>query len=102
MEFSQLYEEPRKKYFSYTDSSFIVGDSLTVHDVNAVLKRNAIDGYIICDGIGDLSFAISEDGTNYGQEIVLKQYERHDLKNISISKIRFTFIANSSYRIFCL
>ena len=53
MEFSQLYEEPRKRYFSVTDASFASGDSLTSHDISSVLKRNAIDGYIVCDGNGD-------------------------------------------------
>lgn len=102
MQFSELYKEPRKRYFSYTDTSFVSGGSPATHDVFSVLKRNAIDGYVICDGAGDLSFAISEDGTNYGQEIVLKSSEKKELKNISVNKIRVTHIADSSYRVFCL
>jgi len=99
MLFSELYKEPRKRYFSYSNSNFTVTETLNIF---ATLKRNAIDGYIVCDGAGDISFSISQDSTNFGDEIILKENEKFPLTYIDTNKVKVTYIANSSYRIFCI
>jgi hypothetical protein len=98
MEFSELYNQPRK-YYSYTNRTF---DGQETLDVEAVLKRNGIDGYVVCDGAGDITVEISGDGTNFDQEILLKKNERLNLINFNSNAIRVTSVSLSAYRVLCL
>ncbi len=84
---------------SFEDASFVTGDSPAVHDVNAALGRNGHDGYIVNDGAGDLQYAISNDGTNYGGNATMKKDEIARLTGLDISKIKITWVANCGYRI---
>ena len=87
---------------SYEDTSFVTGESPAVHDVNTDLGGNGRDGYVVCDGAGDITVEISNDGTNYGGSHTLKKDETLHLEGLNIDKIRITWIADSSYRIFCV
>ena len=85
---------------AYEDSSFVTGDSPVVHDVYTDLKqRPGSDGYIICDGAGDIKVEFSNDGTNYGSQHTLKASEVLSLTNLEIWLIKVTWVTNSAYRI---
>lgn len=100
--YQDAYYEPKNRYFSSEDSSFVAGDSPATLDVIGTLKRPAIGGHIKCDGTGSILVTISEDGTNYGQTITIKSTEQFDLFGLSIRKIKITHSGtDSSYRVFC-
>ena len=97
-------QPPQEQYWlgrtrSYEDTSFVTGDSPKVLDVNEDLKHNAHDGYMVCDGAGNITLEISDDGLEYGEEHTIKQDEIVDFFMLDIDKIRLTWIANSAYRI---
>lgn len=94
------YDQPKTVYFSSEDSSFVTGDSPVTLDVRATLGRNSVDGYIVNDGAGNFTVTLSEDGTNYGQNITMKEGEVLSLKSMSINKVKITWVSDSSYRVF--
>jgi hypothetical protein len=84
----------------YEDTSFVVGDSPAVHDFYTDAGRYANDGYITCDGVGDIQVDISREGLTYGDKFVLKSGEKASLLRMKISKIRVTHTGtDSAYRI---
>jgi hypothetical protein len=87
---------------SFEDSSFVTGDSPATHDVNAALGRNAHDGYIACDGDGNITVSISNNGTNYGGSHTLKKDETMKLTGLDVDTIKITWITDSAYRILVL
>jgi len=92
----------RGRSVSYEDTSFLVGDSPAVHDVNTDLGRNSRDGYVANDGDGSFTVEVSDDGTTYGGTHTLKNGEIMELKGLDVDSIRVTWIQNSSYRIFAV
>ncbi len=85
---------------AYEDTSFVAGDSPQTHDFNNDKGRNAIDGYIICDGSGNIQVDVSRDGLSYGDKWTMKKGERVNLLHFDIDKIRVTHTgADSAYRI---
>ena len=86
----------------YEDTSFVTGDSPVVMAVNTDLGRNAHSGYVVCDGAGNFTVEISDNGTNYGGVHTLKSGEILDLDNMVINKIRISWISNNSYRVFAI
>lgn len=84
---------------TYEDSSFVVGDSPATHNFALDMGRNAVDGYIICDGAGDIQVDISRNGISYGSKFTVKSGERVNLLHLNIAKIRVTHVADSAYRI---
>jgi hypothetical protein len=97
------YERPKRKYFASDDTSFTSGDSPATLDVNATLSRNSVDGYIKCDGAGDIIVTLSVDGTTYGNDIRMKTDDTLSLKAIDIDSIKITHSGtDSSYRVFAL
>lgn len=101
---SALTTTPSKPYIpgrtaTFEDSSFVTGDSPATHDVNVALSRNGRDGYIVNDGAGDLTYQVSNDGTNYGGAHTLKKGETVKLTGLDISKIKITWVADCAYRI---
>ncbi len=83
----------------YEDASFATGDSPQTHDFNSDASRNAVDGYIICDGPGNIQVDISRDGISYGAKWTMKKGERVNLQHFNIDKIRITWVSDSAYRI---
>jgi len=100
-----IYEQPLK-YEAYYDAAFVTGSSPATHDVNAGLGRNGIDGFIDNYGAGALYYALTADGTTYGDNVLLPPGATDSLKGISgggtgegIDSIKITWIANTSYSI---
>jgi hypothetical protein len=95
-------------YKFYNDASFVTGDSPVVHDVETDLGRVATQGFFHNYGSGICTFAISTDGTTYGDEIVMTAGDtvgfgggtRQLEAVVPISKIRVTWVGNTSYKIF--
>lgn len=84
----------------FEDTSFVAGDSPATHDVNTALGQNGQDGYIICDGAGDILVEVSADGATYGDQWTQKAGEVVSLKGMSVDTIRITHSGtDSAYRI---
>ena len=95
-------------YKAYLDTNFLTGDSPTEYDVEVDLGRKATLGYIHNYGTGILTFAISADGTTYGDEVRLVSGDAVGFGGgtrimeavVPISKLRITWVSNTSYKIF--
>ncbi|MHC4123656.1 MAG: hypothetical protein ACYSSI_08805 [Planctomycetota bacterium] len=83
----------------YEDTNFVSGDSPAILDFNTDLGRNATEGTIINDGLGDFTIAFSSDGITYGEAAIVKEGESADFEKKSYSKLKITWISNSSYRV---
>jgi len=95
-----IYSIPTAVYASFSDTSFITGDSPVEHDVRAVLGRNGVTGFIDNYGSGALTYAISDDSnTSFGTEIFLPAGAMDSLHGYSIDTIRITWVADTSYAI---
>ena len=84
---------------TYEDTSFAVGDSPATHDFYGDTGRFACDGYIICDGSGNIQVDYTRDGITYGDKWTMKTGERVVLLRLDIKKIRVTWVSDSAYRI---
>ena len=84
---------------TYEDTSFVTGDSPAVHDFYTDAGRFASDGYIVCDGAGNIQIDYTRDGITYSDKVTLKKGERLSLLRLDIKKIRITWVSDSSYRI---
>jgi len=87
------------RFKTYEDTSFLVGDSPVTLDVNTDLGRNGKDGFIINDGAGNFTVAISDDGTTFGSAHTMKTGEVFSLTNIDVDSIKITWVADSAYRV---
>jgi hypothetical protein len=87
--------------FTYERTSFVAGDSPSTHDFFTDSGgKYASDGYIICDGDGDIQVDITRNGIIYGSKWTMKAGEKVALLRLDIKKIRITHTgADSSYRI---
>ena len=86
---------------AYEDTAFVVGSSPAIHDFNADQGYNSLQGWITCDGPGDILVAFSRDGTTYGDNWTMFNGENTDLKGLDIHSIRITHTGtDSAYRIF--
>ena len=94
-----IYEVPQKKYAAFYDASFVVGDSPVTHDVNTVLTRNAFSGYIHNYGAGALLYQISQDGTTFGNSVLLPPTTKDVLDGFDIDSLKITHSADTSYSI---
>ena len=86
----------------YEDTSFVTGDSPVTLDVNTDLGRNAIDGFVINDGAGNFTVAISDDGSTFADALTMKKDEVFSLSNLDIDSIKITWVADSAYRVFVI
>ncbi len=84
---------------TFEDTSFVTGDSPVTLDCNAALGRNSVSGYIVNDGVGDFTVAISSDGTVFGDEATIKKNEVWEFDDKSVDSIRITWVADSAYRV---
>lgn len=89
----------RGRTYEYEDTSFVVGESPVTHDINTDMGRNAITGYLICDGAGNILVELSPDGTNYGGQFTMKKNEILSIDGLTVDSIRITHSSDSSYRI---
>lgn len=87
---------------SYEDSSFVAGDSPATHSFNTDTGRNAVDGWIVCDGAGDIQVDYSINGVTFSDKFTMKKNEIVDLLRLNINKIRITHVTDSAYRIFLI
>lgn len=83
----------------YEDTSFVVGDSPVVLDMFGDTGRRSVDGYIICDGPGDILVEITRNGLTYGPQFTMKKGERFSMLRIDCDSIRLTHSADSAYRV---
>ena len=84
---------------SKEDTDFLTGESPAILDVNDAYGQNGRSFEVINDGVGSFTVSISNDGTAFGNEVTVKQQEKYALDNISVDKVRITWVENSAYRI---
>jgi hypothetical protein len=84
---------------TYEDTAFLVADSPVTLDVYTDLSHYVQDGYIICDGAGDIQVDVTRDGLIYGDKWTMKSGEKVSLLRMDIKKIRLTAVSNSAYRV---
>jgi len=84
---------------AFEDANFTSAESPRTLDVNAALGRNGQDGYIICNGLGDIKVQFSNDGISYGDQHTLKEGWAMSLKGLDIDSIKITWVSDSSYYI---
>jgi len=90
----ELVANPKK----YEGTVATVGVPVTLN-VNTDLGRNSGDGYIVCDGPGDLEVDLSYDGTTYEENITVKKDEILDLGGLNIHTIKIDATVNgTAYR----
>lgn len=78
-----------------------VGNSPVTCDFNNDSGRNAMEGWIINDGDGDIQVDYSRDGISFGDKFTVKKGESVDLLRLDIDKLRITRVsADASYRVF--
>jgi hypothetical protein len=83
----------------FKDTNFVTGSSGVIHDINgSSLGRNATTVTILNDGPGELTFALSNNGNDFGNEITLKNTEGLTF-NVSVDSVRVTWVADSAYRV---
>lgn len=83
----------------FEDTNFVAGDSPVILDLNTALGRNSTTGHITNDGAGNFTYAESNDGVAFGDEVTLKPGETDHWEDISLDSMRITHIADSAYRI---
>lgn len=103
--FPQIARYGRPKIY---DTTVAVAGTENTHDVNDDLGKNGRDGYIVCDGAGNLKIRISDDGTNFNggsgtgstEEITLEEDEVFRLEGLNIDTIKVDATVNgTAYRI---
>jgi len=84
------------------DTSFEAGDSpkvITVYS-STMHPYPVSEGYIVCDGTGNIEVAISQDGTNYGGTFTMKAGEVVTLGGSRVALIKITHTGtDSAYRV---
>jgi hypothetical protein len=84
------------------DTNFQVGDSpKTIAVYSGTLHPYPVcEGYIACDGTGNIEVAISQDGTNYGDTVTMKTGEVVTLGGSRVGLIKLTHTGtDSAYRV---
>lgn len=88
---------------TYENTSFDSGDSPETCSFHADTGRNAVDGWIQCDGPGNIQVDYSMDGLLYGDKFTVKKNESVDLLRMNINKLRITHTGeDSAYRVFLI
>jgi len=84
---------------AYEDTDFTAGESPLILDVNNDLGRNASDGYIVCDGSGNILVEISDNGSSWGEQFTMRAGDKVKLTGVNIDSIRLTHVDDTGYRI---
>jgi len=85
----------RQEYYSTNG----ILTSETILDVTSSLSKPSNNGEIICDGVGNILVYFSFDGKNYGDGILIKQYEFLEYKDQQVRLIKLVPVNDSSYRV---
>lgn len=86
----------------YEGTVATVGTQIEI-DVNTDLGHNGSDGYIVCDGSGNLEVDISYNGTDFEENITIKKDEIFSLKGLNIDTIKIDATSNgTAYRVVVL
>lgn len=89
-----------KLLHSYEDTNFVTAESGRVLDFNTDLGRNARDLVIRCDGSSDsFTYQLSYDAAAYSPAVTIKTGEVHEYRNLSVDRMRLTWVTDSPYRI---
>lgn len=91
--------KPFSKTFSRFDTSFSLIDSPVTLDANTTLGQNSIDGFIINNGTGRLTYQISKDGAAFDDSINLEPHMGHSLRDLDIDSIKITWVTDTSYEL---
>ena len=83
---------------SYEDANFTTGESPAILDVVTDLGRLGTKGYFVNDGPGDVQVEVSSDGTTYGGVHTIHGGELLDLADLSINRLRITYVDPTEYR----
>ena len=95
------YDIPKDSYFASEDTSFTSADSPVTIDIFTSLARKGSNGYVRCDGTGDILVTISSDGSTFGSSVRIKDGETLNLKAIRVDSIKITHSGtNSAYRVY--
>ena len=87
------------RFKTYSDASFVTGDSPVVVDVNTDLGRDGRSFTFLNDGAGDIGIEVSNDGATYSDMWTTKAGEQFGLGDLRVDSIRITWVADSSYRL---
>jgi hypothetical protein len=73
------------------EGTLIAGISPLILDFNADAGRNAVDGWITCDGTGvEMTVAFSRDGITFGDDWTIRSGENTGVRNFDIDQLRLT------------
>ncbi len=94
VEFRQIIRALNKVY----EATITTG--VNTHSFFADYEYNAIQGWIVNDGAGQVRFSFSRDGIIYGESYPMRPGEYMDLNGYDIHSIKIAFISvEASYRI---
>lgn len=97
--YAVYYDSPKDDYKSYTDTSFVSGDSPASLNVFTDLGRNTYNGEITNDGPGLIDVYLSSDGTTFGDSLALNSGEILDITTHRINEIIISYNSeDSAYR----
>ena len=84
---------------TYENTNFQTGASPITIDAFTDLGNYVQDGYIFCDGPGNIQVDVSRNGINYGDKFTIKSGEKVSFLRMDIKKIRLTWVSDSAYRV---
>tara|TARA_R110002126_G_scaffold37750_3_gene113483 strand:- start:222 stop:533 length:312 start_codon:yes stop_codon:yes gene_type:complete len=90
---------PFTKTFSSFNNTFGVVTSPVTLNANNTLGQNSVDGYIVNNGKGRLTYQISNDGSSFDDSINLEPSTGHNLTGISIDSIKITWVVDTGYEV---
>lgn len=86
----------------YEGTIATIGDPATL-DINDDLGHNIGDGYIVCDGPGNLEVDISFDGSAFEEDITIKKNEVLRLNGMNVDTIKIDVtVDGTAYRVLVL
>jgi hypothetical protein len=85
---------------NYADEDFVSGDSPVILDFKTDMGRTAASMTVVCDGPGDISIAMSYNGTAFAStEWIVRPQETYHIERSFISSLRITHVTDSGYRV---
>jgi len=82
------------------EGTVTAGNSPVTIDFNLDAGRNAVDGWVNCDGDGDMQVSFSRDGVTYGDAWTMKKGENTGVRNFDIDSLKITHSGDdAAYRV---